>query len=106
MNQPDDKADLGVRERLAALRTELPDGGFQASLHRRLVAAGPPADPSPWARWRERLTAPAFFSPAFGAAAGVAVFLLLSRPGPSAPEPASSSPPWCLPPRSRWCASP
>ena len=87
MNQPDDRADLEVRERLAALRAELPDGGFQASLHRRLVAAGPPADPSPWARWRERLGAPAVFWPALGAAAGLAVFLLLSRPGPSAPEP-------------------
>jgi hypothetical protein len=70
MSQPEDRTDVEMRERLAALRTDLPDGGFQAALHRRLVAAGPPADPSPWAHWRERLAAPAFYWPALGAAAG------------------------------------
>jgi len=86
MNHSDDRADLEIRERLAALRADLPDDGFQASLHRRLVAAGPPIDPSPWARWRERLAAPAFYWPALGAAAGLAMVLLLSRPGPTAPD--------------------
>jgi len=86
MTPRDDRTDEALRERLAALRTELPDDGFQASLRRRLVAAGPPADPSPWARWRERLGAPAVLWPALGAAAGLAVFLLLSPPGPAAPD--------------------
>jgi hypothetical protein len=55
MNQPGDSQDPELRRRLAALRAELPDGDFQAGLRRRLVAAGPPVEPSPWTRLIEAL---------------------------------------------------
>lgn len=64
-----------LRERLRELREDPPDGGFAASLHRKLVAAGEPA-PLPW--WRVGLSLRLLW-PAFGALAGVAVFVLLSH---------------------------
>ena len=69
-----------VRERLRELRVDPPDGGFSAALHRKLVAAGEPV-PSPW--WRRPFAGPQrWLWPAFGALAGVAVFVLLShKPG-------------------------
>jgi len=70
--------DRELRERLRALRFDEPDGEFQASLRRRLLAAGPP-DPLPrWRRmWRWHLPRPVLW-PALGAAVGVATFLALT----------------------------
>jgi hypothetical protein len=50
--RPTDRQGEGrdLRERLRALRDDAPDGGFAASLHRRLVEAGPPAPPPLWRR--------------------------------------------------------
>jgi hypothetical protein len=72
---------------LRDLRVDPPEGDFASSLHRRLVAAGSP-DPLPW--WRRLPIADArVLWPAFGAAAGIAVFLLLGvlkhAPAPSPP---------------------
>jgi hypothetical protein len=85
MNQPAEDRDRDLRGRLAALRTDLPQGDFQASLRRRLLAAGPPEDPSPWRRLAGLLQVRQVFWPALGIAAGVAAFLLLSSPTPPAP---------------------
>jgi hypothetical protein len=83
MNQPVDSGDGDLRERLAALRTDLPEGDFKLALRQRLQAAGPPLDPSPWRRLAELLQARQLFWPALGAAAGVAAFLLLASPAPA-----------------------
>lgn len=85
-----ERQDQELRRRLAALRTDPPDGDFQASLRRRLLAAGPPADPSLRGRLAQALRPRRLLWPAVGAAAGVAAFLLLAspaslRPGPAAP---------------------
>ncbi len=80
MNQPTEDRDRQTRDRLASLRTPMPDGEFQAALRRRLLAAGPPVDPSPWRRLLEALQLRLVFWPALGAAAGVAAFLLLTPP--------------------------
>ena len=68
-----------LREQLAALREDPPELGFQASLHRRLVAAGAPEPASGWDRVRSflRRSAPVLW-PAVGVAAGVAAFLVMS----------------------------
>jgi hypothetical protein len=81
MTEPD------LRERLRTLRVDLPDGGFSASLHRRLVSAGAPTKPAWWHRWRSA-TGSRTFWPAVGVAAGIAAFMLLTllRPVPSHPS--------------------
>lgn len=48
--RPGDVEDGEMRARLAALRVDPPDGGFSASLHRRLAEAGPPPAPTLWQR--------------------------------------------------------
>jgi hypothetical protein len=59
---------------------DAPDGGFGASLHRRLVAAGAPDAPGFWRRvWPSFKANPRLLWPAFGAAAGLAVFLVLGQ---------------------------
>jgi len=68
MNQGADGQDRELGERLRALREDPPDGGFQASLHRRLVAAGAPERRNTWAR---------LLWPAVGFATAVAVFIAL-----------------------------
>jgi hypothetical protein len=80
MTHPGDDQDRELRRRLGALRTDVPDGDFQASLRRRLLAAGPPDGPSRWRRIAEALRPRAVLWPALGAAAGVAAFLLLGSP--------------------------
>lgn len=80
MTHPGDDQDRELRRRLGALRSDLPDGDFQASLRRRLLAAGPPEDPSRWRRMAEALRPRRVVWPALGAAAGVAAFLLLAAP--------------------------
>lgn len=88
MTTSPDHEDLELRQRLRALRVELPDDGFEAALHGRLLAAAAPRPPRLLARlhaapWRGRL-----LWPAFGLAAGVAAFLtleLLRGPLPGAP---------------------
>jgi hypothetical protein len=89
MNQPADNGDRDVRARLAALRTDLPEGDFHASLRRRLVAAGPPVNPSPWRRLAGLFQARQVFWPALGLAAGVAAFLVLASPTPGPTPPGS-----------------
>jgi hypothetical protein len=80
MTPPIDSRDRELRERLAALRTDLPDGDFKAALRQRLVAAGPPVAPTAWGRLAGWFQPRQLFWPALGAAAGVAVFLLLGSP--------------------------
>jgi len=87
MSQPIEERDEEIRERLASLRTPMPDGEFQASLRKRLLAAGPPVSPSPWQRLLETLQLRFVFWPALGAAAGVAAFLLLASPARLQPSP-------------------
>ncbi len=78
-----DRADNEVRDQLRQLRVDPPDDGFELSLHRRLVEAGPPA-PVPGVRrlipagLRHR-----WVWPLAGALAGAAVFLALTvlQPG-------------------------
>jgi hypothetical protein len=85
MKQPVDRAEHEVREQLRELRVDLPDDGFELSLHRRLVEAGPPA-PVPGLR---RLFPAAHLRrwiwPLAGALAGAVVFLALTvlQPGGS-----------------------
>ena len=91
MTDPGEAEDRVLRERLRALREDMPDTGFQSALHRRLVAAGPPEPAPGWERIREflRRGAPVLW-PALGVAAGVAAFLVMSavqRPA-STPAPA------------------
>jgi hypothetical protein len=69
-----------LRDRLRELRVDAPDDGFSASLHRRLVSAGAPDAPSIWRRlWPSLRGEPRVLWPAFGVAAGVAVFLVLGQ---------------------------
>jgi len=70
-------------DRLRALRVDPLDDGFQASLHRRLAAAGPPDAPGLWWRLREALAGRHLLWPAAGAAAFAALLLLAlaTRPG-------------------------
>jgi hypothetical protein len=77
MTHPLDTEDRELRRRLGALRADLPEGDFQASLRQRLVAAGPPADPSPWARLAEALR-PRQVRWAALAAVGAAALLLVT----------------------------
>ncbi len=92
MSEPGQDEERALRERLRALRdAPAPDDGtaFQAALHRRLVAAGPPEPASTWEhvqRWMRR-GAPLLW-PALGVAAGVAAFLVMGevrRPEPVEP---------------------
>ena len=60
MTTSPDHEDLELRQRLRALRVELPDDGFEAALHGRLLAAAAPRPPRLLARlhaapWRGRL---------------------------------------------------
>jgi len=79
MSEPGDAEERALRERLGALREDPPELGFQASLHRRLVAAGPPEPAPGWdrVRWFLRRSAPVLW-PSVGVAAGVAAFLIMS----------------------------
>ncbi len=91
-----------LRERLRALRVDPPGAGFEASLHRRLVAAGhqPRAAAWPWAlRALEAALPPRAGSrllwPALGLAMGLGGFLALGSPraGPrTSPPPALVAP--------------
>ena len=87
------KSDRNLADRLRALRVDAPDDGFSAALHRRLVAAGPPLEPSWWKRLAGQLEqlvqAPgrALLWPALGAAMAVVVFLALGRTGALPVEP-------------------
>ncbi|PTL75705.1 hypothetical protein [Vitiosangium sp. GDMCC 1.1324] len=79
MTESEESQERALRERLAALREDPAGLDFQATLHRRLVAAGPP-DPAPgWdrVRWLFRRGAP-WLWPVLGVAAGIAAFLLMS----------------------------
>ncbi len=97
MTEPEEMEERALRERLGALREEPAELGFQASLHRRLVAAGPPEPAPGWdrVRWFFRRRA-AWLWPVMGAVAGVVAFLLMSAvmqpPGP-APMTAGASRP-------------
>jgi hypothetical protein len=72
--------DRDLRDRLRELRVEAPDGGFSASLHRSLVAAGTPPAPGLWRRfWPAIKGEPRVLWPAVGLAAGLAVFLVLGQ---------------------------
>jgi hypothetical protein len=79
MSELGESEERELRQRLAALREDPPELGFQASLHRRLVEAGPPEPASGWDRVRSflRRGAPVLW-PAVGAAAGVAAFIVMS----------------------------
>ena len=69
-----------LRDRLRNLKVDAPDDGFSASLHRRLVAAGSPGTPGIWRRlWPSLKAEPRVLWPAFGVAAGLAVFLVLGQ---------------------------
>ena len=73
-----------IQDRLRALREDPPDDGFTASLHRRLVEAGPPARLTWWRRSWPALPGARPYGPALAAACAVAilVFIGLSRAGP------------------------
>ena len=77
--------DRDLANRLRALRVDAPDAGFNAALHRKLVAAGPPPEPSWWRRLAGQLEqlvqAPgrALLFPALGVAVAVVVFLGLGQ---------------------------
>lgn len=91
MSEPEENEDRALRERLAALRDDAPGLDFQATLHRRLVEAGPPTPAPGWDAVRSfwRRHAPVLW-PAVGIAAGVATFLVLGAvrdlPGANVPE--------------------
>jgi len=89
MSGPDEARGEEIRQRLRDLRVDPPDEGFEASLHRRLVEAGSPAAPGPWARlWMRGGGRRRWAWPAAGLAAGAAAFLVLGvLRGPSAPVP-------------------
>jgi hypothetical protein len=76
-----------LRERLHGLREDLPDGGFSASLHRRLAEAGAP-DPVPF--WRRIFDSRPLW-PALASAAALSVIAIVSyetlRARPAAVEP-------------------
>jgi len=81
MTYPADHQDQELRQRLSALRTDLPDGGaFRAALHQRLAEGGEPVEPSGWARLGEVLGSRRLAWPALGVAAGAAAVLLLATP--------------------------
>ena len=78
MSRPDDMQDQEVRERLRALRVDPVDGGFGASLRRRLAEAGPPEVARPtWRTWTATVALRRWAWPVAGVAAGVAAFLLV-----------------------------
>ena len=90
MSDLEESEERALRQRLGALREDPPELGFQAALHRRLVAAGPPEPAPGWDRVRSllRRRAPVLW-PVVGVAAGVATFLVLSamqQPAAPAPE--------------------
>jgi hypothetical protein len=90
MSDLEEAEESALRQRLGALREDPPELGFQAALHRRLVAAGPPEPAPGWDRVRSflRRGAPVLW-PVVGIAAGVAVFLVLSAvQQPPVPQPA------------------
>ncbi len=67
-----------LRERLRVLRVDHPDLGFEASLHRRLVGAGPPAPSAAWQRWLgvlQHSRGSRLLWPALGVAMGLVVLL-------------------------------
>lgn len=78
MSEREPAEERALQERLAALREDPPGLDFQASLHRRLAAAGPPEPAPGWdrVRWFLRRSAPVLW-PVVGVAAGVAAFLIL-----------------------------
>jgi hypothetical protein len=89
MTEPGEAEERALRQQLAALREDPPELGFQASLHRRLVAAGTPEPAPGWdrVRWFLRRSAPLLW-PSVGVAAGVAAFLSMSAlQQPPAPRP-------------------
>jgi hypothetical protein len=77
MTTEPDREDLDLSRRLGALRADLPDDGFAAELHRRLVAAGAPRPPGLLSRLRGWPRRGRLLWPAFGLATGVAAFLVL-----------------------------
>ena len=79
MTESEESQERALRERLSALREEPAGVDFQASLHRRLVAAGPPEPAPGWdrVRWLFRRNAP-WLWPVLGVAAGLLTFLVLS----------------------------
>ena len=92
MSESGEAEERALRERLGALREDPPEQGFQAALHRRLVAAGAPEPTSVEERLRRffRRGAPLLW-PSFGVAAGVAAFLLMSAvQQPPTPRPGSA----------------
>jgi acyl-coenzyme A synthetase/AMP-(fatty) acid ligase len=95
--------DLELRARLRSLRTDPPPGDFQAALRRRLVAAGPPAPPSAWARIREALGTPRLAWGTAAVAAAVAAYLAVAPALPGrAPAPLeAASPPGAVLPATR-----
>lgn len=88
MTEPEEREDGLLRAQLGALREDPADLGFQASLHRRLVAAGPPEPAPGWdrVRWLFQRRAQ-WLWPVLGAVAGVAAFLLMGevREPPTSP---------------------
>jgi len=95
MTMPGDDQDRELREALRALRTDPPDDGFRAALHRRLLEATPPPAPSAWSRladaWRRP---PRLLWPAASLAGAAAVALLAVGLGqrPADPGGAGSRP--------------
>ncbi len=72
--------DQQVRDHLRHLRTRPLPGGFEQSLHRRLVEAGPPERVTPWWRLAAGLrTRSRVLVPAVGIALGVAAFFALGH---------------------------
>src|SRR3954470_11173860 len=63
-----------LSDRLRTLKTDPPEAGFSAALHRKLSAAPPPEEQRWWRRLR--FLEPRVLWPALGATAGVAAFLL------------------------------
>ena len=75
-----------LRERLRELRVDPPEGGFGASLHRKLVAAERPDEPGFWRRLWPSPGSIRLLWPAVGLAAGVAAFLILGTLRKPAPQ--------------------
>jgi len=94
MSESPEAEDRALAERLRALREDLPEDGFLAALHLRLVAAGPPKPATGADRLRQwfKKGAP-WVWPAVGTAMGVTAFLVASalRPLPAA-SPLSGEP--------------